>query len=174
MPSVKLRVILRTPAHHHEESALPSPHEPHIDLSKLGHKPSPNGTGPSPFDVPHVVELVVTSGDTYRLRMTVPRPTGPGGLPDVGALRDFDPRQSVMQSVSNMITGAHVCVDPQGGGVIPQVVPVQGGGVVVLKHVVYAKYLGTGPDVEASENGSLSGTLARLPLPHLDGDGRVA
>jgi hypothetical protein len=127
----------------------------------------------------YVVELYTTSGSAHRLGLNFEVPTDPSGngLPDLGALKDFNPEQQALANIATLISKAHtdpvIFVDrqrqlaqqaAQRNGVPPErvqleqqplLIPDVNGVHIVLRHVESFRYLGPADELATTEVAAL-------------------
>jgi hypothetical protein len=117
-----------------------------MDLPILGATgPSgPNGGGQlAAIDRKYAVELATADGGLHTLTIDFARPTGADGIVNLGALKNFDPKTEVMSQVGRLVACAQLGILAVPGDKTPPViVKVEGGAVVVWKHVVSIAFLG--------------------------------
>lgn len=103
----------------------------------------PNGgTAAAAIDKLYAVELCTTDGDLHIFTMKFDRPTDANGVLDFAVLKDFDPKTQAMVNVVNIVRAAHLSIPLPGTKIPPVMVDVEGGHVVVWRHVTSFRFVG--------------------------------
>ena len=102
----------------------------------------PNGGGKlAAIDKKYAVELSTADGGFHTVVFSLARRTGPTGILNLGALKDFNPEAEVMMQVGRIVTCAQLRI-PLKDGELPPVIVKSESGIVVWQHVASFTFLG--------------------------------